>query len=78
MKIESFFPGRLRVSSPLFMKQEAVDKIRAHVDSMDGIKDISVNPRTGSLTVLYDPLRITTQMLMSAKEQIELLELKAQ
>ncbi len=78
MKIESFFPGRLRVSSPLFMKQEAVDKIRAHVDSMDGIKDISVNPRTGSLTVLYDPLRITTQMLMSAKEHIERLELKGQ
>ncbi len=68
MEIESFFPGRLRVSSPLFMRREAVDKIREHVGSMDGIKDISVNSRTGSLIVLYDPLRITMPMLMNAKE----------
>jgi hypothetical protein len=41
---------------------------------MDGIKEVSVNARTGSLTVLYDSSRITMPMLMSAKEEIERLE----
>ncbi len=76
MKIESFFPGRLRVSSPLFMKQEALDKVMERVNSLDGIKNVSGNLRTGSLTVLYDPLRITMPMLMNAKEEIERLELE--
>jgi L-lysine 2,3-aminomutase len=77
MKIESFFPGRLRVSSPLFMRREAVDTIRKRVESMDGVKDVSVNARIGSLTVLYDPSRITMPMLMNAKEEIERLESKS-
>ncbi len=78
MKIESFFPGRLRVSSPLFMRQEALDKIKEHVNTLDGIKSVSANLRTGSLTVLYDPLRVTMQMLTNAKEEIERLELELQ
>lgn len=77
MKIESFFPGRLRVSSPLFTKQENLDKILAHIGSMDGIKDTSCNLRTGSLTVLYDSSVITMPMLMNAKDEIERIERQA-
>lgn len=74
MKIESFFPGRLRVSSPLFASRENIDKIRKHAESIDGVKSVEANPRTGSLTVLYDSSRITMPMLMEAKEEIERLE----
>lgn len=74
MKIESFFPGRLRVSSPLFTRRENLDRIHEYVQSMDGIIGISGNSRTGSLTVVYDSSRITMPMLMNAKEEIERLE----
>ncbi len=74
MKIESFFPGRLRVSSPLFTRSEAFARIIEYVEGIEGIRDVSGNLRTGSITVLYDPERITTPMLMSAKEEIENLE----
>lgn len=76
MNIESFFPGRLRVRSKLFTTQENVDRIREQVNAMDGIRDISCNLRTGSLTVQYDPGVITMQMLMEAKEELEKLELE--
>lgn len=74
MKIESFFPGRIRVSSELFTKAENIEMIRERVNTLDGIKDISENLRTGSITVLYDPLRISMDMLMGAKEELERLE----
>lgn len=74
MNIESFFPGRLRVSSELFTTQENVDKIVERVNTIDGIKNISSNLRTGSITVLYNPLAISMDMLMEAKAEIERLE----
>jgi hypothetical protein len=74
MKIESFFPGRLRVSSALFTRTDVLAKIRDYVSAIDGILDMADNPRTGSLTVRYDASRITMPMLMTAKEEIERLE----
>ncbi len=77
MKIESFFPGRLRVSSPLFTQSGVYDRISEYVNGIDGIRNISGNLRTGSITVLYDPERITTPMLMDAKEELERLEMES-
>ncbi|MDR1612172.1 MAG: hypothetical protein LBT97_05240 [Planctomycetota bacterium] len=74
MKIESFFPGRLRVNSPLFTKQENVDRILERIHSVDGVESIAPNLRTGSLVVRYDSSRITPVMLMKAKGEIERLE----
>ena len=74
MNIESFFPGRFRVRSSLFTKQENLDRIREYVNSMDGIKDITANLRTGSVTVVYDASLITVPMLMQAKAELERLE----
>lgn len=74
MNIESFFPGRLRVSSALFTRQENLDKIRKRVSAMDGIKSIDGNLRTGSVTVTYDPAVISMPMLMDAKAELEKLE----
>jgi len=74
MKIESFFPGRLRVSSKLFTSQENMDKVHERVTAMEGIRDISGNLRTGSVTVQYDPAVISMEMLMQAKEELEKME----
>ena len=74
MKIESFFPGRLRISSPLFAKQANLDTVIAHVGAIDGVKETTGNTRAASLTVVYDASIITMPMLMNAKEEIERLE----
>ncbi|MCC8179626.1 MAG: hypothetical protein LIP23_01750 [Planctomycetes bacterium] len=74
MKLESFFPGRLRVRSELFMKQENLDKIQEYVNAIDGVKEVTANPLTGSITVLYNPSVITMPMLMQAKDELERLE----
>lgn len=58
----------------MFTRRENLDEITEHVRSIDGIKDVSCNLRTGSLTVLYDSSVITMPMLMQAKEEIERLE----
>ena len=74
MNIESFFPGRLRVNSKLFTKQENVDRIKEMVGAIEGIRTVVENLRTGSVTVTYDSGRISMQMLMDAKEELEKLE----
>ena len=74
MKIESFFPGRLRVSSPLFNKQANLDKATEYLRTLGGIRDLIGNARTGSLTVVYDAARIGMPMLLEAKEEFEKLE----
>jgi hypothetical protein len=74
MKVESFFPGRIRISSPLLAKPKNLDQARLMLASIDGIQDISVTQRAGSATILYDPARLSVEMLMSAREEIEKLE----
>ena len=74
MKIESFFPGRLRISSQLFAKQANLDTVIARIGAIDGVKETTGNIRAGSLTVVYDASVITMPMLMNAKEEIERLE----
>ena len=74
MNIESFFPGRLRVSSPLFNKPDNMEKIQERVRAMAGIREVTGNPTAGSLTVVYDPKVITMSMLMEAKGELEKLE----
>lgn len=74
MEIESFFPGRIRVRSPLFTKRDNVDKVVERVHALPGVKEATGNLRTGSLTVLYDPAVVTMPRLMEAKEEMERLE----
>ena len=71
MEIESFFPGRIRVSSKLFLAPENVEKAKELIRARPGIRDVSANLRAGSLTVIYDSGAISMQMLMDAKAEIE-------
>jgi hypothetical protein len=74
MNIESFFPGRIRVRSNAFSCQENLNRLGEHVRGIDGVREFSGNPRTGSVTILYDPAVITMAMLMDAKDELERLE----
>lgn len=71
MNVESFFPGRLRVRSEMFTKPAVADRITTYIHSVHGVKNVSVNARTGSLTVVYDATVITMPMLMEAKDELE-------
>lgn len=77
MNIESFFPGRIRVSSALFARQEGVDQALAALSGVDGVKKISNNLLAGSLTIEYDAAKITMPMLMQAKDELEAMERNA-
>lgn len=74
MEIESFFPGRIRVSSALFKREHVVGRVRELLAGREGIRDIANNLRTGSLTVTYDSSIIDLDELMRAKSELELLE----
>lgn len=74
MQIESFFPGRIRVSSQLFTREERLSEAKRRIGAIEGIGEVTGNIRTGSLTVLYNPLVVSTAMLLEAKEEIERLE----
>lgn len=74
MDIESFFPGRIRVRSDVFRDADKSAAALAVLSAQPGIKDIAVNARTGSLTVVYDPAAIPLESLMQAKNELERLE----
>lgn len=77
MDIASYFPGRIRVSSKFFTIQENMDMAAARLHAAPGIKEVTGSLRTGSLTIVYDPKRISQEMLLDAKKQIEEWELQA-
>jgi hypothetical protein len=54
-------PGRLRVRSPLFRKNsESATAVKNSLESADGVRSVTVNLLTGSVTIQYDGARTTT------------------
>lgn len=78
MEIESFFPGRIRVRSDVFRDADKSAAALAMLSNQPGIKDIAVNARTGSLTVVYDAAIVSLDSLMRAKVELERLEQPSQ
>lgn len=74
MRIESFFPGRLRVSSPVFVQPALVETVLARLRAAAGVRSAEINPRTGSLTLLYDPAAVSMATLEEAKATLEKME----
>lgn len=74
MRIESFFPGRIRVSSPLFKKERVLAEVRERLSGRAGIREIRGNVRTGSLVVAYDASVVSTDELLQARAELEKLE----
>ncbi len=76
MEIESFFPGRIRVRSAVFQNQATAETALEQLRAVDGIREMKLNARTGSLTILYDTKKIGMDMLLQAKSELEKLELQ--
>lgn len=74
MKIVSFFPGRIRVCSDAFRKEAVLSVLRARVEAIPGVRSFAGNARTGSVTIEYDPVAITNDMLLAARDELERME----
>jgi copper chaperone CopZ len=69
-------PGRLRVKSVMFRKNEAiVSAVKDLLEQIDGVKTVEINVKTGSVIVHYDSKRIKHSYILSlfvANEYIDL------
>lgn len=67
--ITSFYDGRARVRHPALRDRELAENARALLSAAPGIINVTVNPRTGSLLLEYDPAVLDTAALLQAAEQ---------
>ncbi|TVQ88438.1 MAG: cation transporter [Chromatiaceae bacterium] len=64
-------PGRIRVRSNAFRcSAHRSEAAREHLLSMDGVEAVQINPRAGSITVNYDPARLTHPELLGTLERL--------
>ena len=53
--ITSFVDGRVRLRHPSLKRAEDAEQVRGFLASLPGILRVTVNSRTGSLLLEYDP-----------------------
>ena len=54
--IRSIAPGRIRVRHDALKDAELAERVRGFLETKEGVRSASVNPRTGSLLLEYDHL----------------------
>jgi copper chaperone CopZ len=63
-------PGRLRVRTESFRcRANLAEAARARLSGLDGVSDVAINPRSGSITVRYEPGRCTQAELLGVLEE---------
>ncbi len=62
-------PGRLRIRSFHLKNELLQDDIRGIVDGFTGIEMVKFNPVTGSVTVYYDPVAVSGDVIVKAFEE---------
>ncbi|MBK1646010.1 hypothetical protein CKO25_15405 [Thiocapsa imhoffii] len=64
-------PGRIRIRSSSFRCDPiSARKAESELRATEGIRDIRVNPRAGSITVHYDPAHTSQAQILARLEQI--------
>jgi copper chaperone CopZ len=59
-------PGRLRVKTPIIRQNAAeAEKVRAMLQSVPGVRTVSVNAMTGSITVLHCGSAVDSESILS-------------
>lgn len=68
--VRSLTPGRARLRHEALrgLATDEVESLVETVRSMDGITDVTINPRVGSLLVTWDTEKIDAQTLLEAAE----------
>ncbi len=70
-------PGRLRVRNPMFRDNPPLlDEARNCFKDASGIKQVSANALTGSLTVRYDPEILSPERILQIFEDCQYVDLK--
>jgi cation transport ATPase len=60
-------PGRLRIKLPSIKhNHHRARKIEGRVMALYGVQDVSLNPTTGSLKIMYDPDEIASDEIIQA------------
>lgn len=63
-------PGRLRVRTQAFRCQPSrIEAASRQLAELDGIEEIAVNPRAGSITLRYDPSKRTQGELLGMLQE---------
>lgn len=69
--VESFIPGRIRLRSSLIKDPAARELLHAAFSLLPGLKTATLNERTGSLLLTYDPAALPTERLMALLPHLE-------
>ena len=67
--ITSFVDGRVRLRHPSLKRAEDAEQVRGFLASLPGILRVTVNSRTGSLLLEYDPDQISREDLLALAGQ---------
>ena len=67
--ITSFVDGRVRLRHPSLKRAEDAELVRGFLASLPGILRVTVNSRTGSLLLEYDPDQISREDLLALAGQ---------
>ena len=67
--ITSFVDGRVRVRHPALHDATQAAQVRELLGLMPGIVSVTVNSRTGSLLLVYDPAQLSKEDLIRLGEQ---------
>ena len=69
--IRSIAPGRIRVRHDALKDAELAERVRGFLETKEGVRSASVNPRTGSLLLEYDPEHLAPLHLLAFVEEMQ-------
>ena len=61
--IRSYFPGRLRARHASLKNAETVKQVKTFLAGLEGVRSVEINPRVGSLLLLWDPAKLDIEQL---------------
>ena len=59
----SYFPGRLRARHASLKNAETVKQVKTFLAGLEGVRSVEINPRVGSLLLLWDPAKLDIEQL---------------
>lgn len=66
-EVRASIPGRLRLYMPaIAAKTEAAKRMKAQLESTGAIREVRLNPRTGTALFLYDPAQVEAAVIEGA------------
>ncbi len=71
--ITSFIPGRVRLYHEGLQNTDIVEQLKMFLPTVQGIQEVRINPRIGSLLLIYDPECFSEGALSELLQQGELL-----